>query len=138
MDRDQTMRRALNASLVFNSIGALGFAFPGSLGQLAGMPTPVPPVYSWTIAFLVALFGATYGWLARQPTIDRPLVTMLAIGKAGFFTVVLLCWLFGAASILTLAAAAGDLVFATIFAWWLMGETAPAVAVGARVGQSRG
>jgi hypothetical protein len=138
MDRDRTMRRALNASVFFNLGGALLFAFPESIGQLAGLPTPVPAVYSLTIAFLVTLFAATYGWLARQPVIDRPLVTMLAIGKAGFFSVVLFCWLFGAASILNLVGAAGDLMFAAIFIWWLVGEPAPAVVVGSPVGPSRG
>jgi hypothetical protein len=122
MDRDPTMRRALNASVFFNLGGALLFAFPDSIGRLVGLPTPVPVVYSLTIAFLVTLFAATYGWLARQPNIDRPLVAMLAIGKAGFFLVVLGCWLFGAASTLSLVAASGDLVFAAIFAWWLAGE----------------
>jgi hypothetical protein len=126
------MRRALDASVFFNLGGALLFTFPESIGQLAGLPTPVPAVYSLTIAFLVTLFAGAYFWLARQPVIDRPLVTMLAIGKAGFFVVVLSCWLFGAASTLSLGAAAGDLMFAGIFTWWLMGEPAPAAATLAR------
>jgi hypothetical protein len=130
MDRDRIMRRTLNASVFFNIGGALLFAFPGSLGRLAGLPAPVPAVYCATLAFLVALFAATYAWLARQPRIDRPLVAFLTVGKAGFFTVVLVCWLFGAASTLSLAAASGDLMFAGIFAWWLMGATVPAAATG--------
>ena len=130
MDRDQILRRALRATVVFNLGGALLFAFPESLGQLAGLPAPVPRVYSATLAMLVALFAATYAWLARQPRIDRPLVAFFALGKAGFFAVVLLCWLFGEVPGLALAGAAGDLAFAAIFAWWLLTTSdAPAAAV---------
>ena len=118
------MRRALNASVFFNIGGALLFAFPESIGQLAGLPVPVPRVYGLTIAMLVALFAATYGWLARQPQIDRPLVAMLAIGKAGFFFVVSCCWLAGDLSALALGGAFGDLVFAIIFTRWLLASAA--------------
>jgi len=126
------MRRALRTSFVFNLFGALGFAFPGSLGRLAGFPSPVPHVYSATLAVLVALFGCTYGWLAGQPRIDRPIVVFCALGKAGFFAVVLGCWLLGELPGIALGAAAGDLVFAAIFFWWLLGG-AEAPAVAARV-----
>ena len=74
MDRDRIVRRALGVSVPFNLGGALAFAFPESLGRLAGLPTPAPPMYSAPLAFLVALFAGTYAWLARQPHIDRPLV----------------------------------------------------------------
>jgi hypothetical protein len=122
------MRRALWTSVVFNLVGALGFAFPATVGRLAGFPSPVPHVYSATLAFLVALFGLTYGWLARQERIDRPIVVFCTIGKAGFFTVVLACWLLGELPASALRAAAGDLALAAVFAWWLVGEVeAPAV-----------
>lgn len=127
MDRDQLLRRVLRVSVVFNLAGALMFLFPASLGQLAGMPTPVPTIYSAALAYLVALFAGTYAWMARQPRINRPLVAFAACGKGGFFVVVLLCWLAGAASGLALLAATGDLAFAAIFTWWLVGD-APALA----------
>jgi len=126
------MRRALRTSFVFNLFGALGFAFPGSFGQLVGFPAPVPHVYSATLAVLVTLFGCTYGWLASQPRIDRPMVAFCALGKAGFFAVVLACWLLGELPGIALGAGAGDLVFAAIFFWWLLGDAA-APAVAARV-----
>lgn len=137
MDRDQVLRRALRASVVFNLGGALLFAFPDSIGQLAGLPTPVPRVYSASLAMLVALFAATYAWLARQPRMNRPLVTFCAFGKAGFFAVVLGCWLSGEAPALAVVAAAGDLAFAAIFAWWLI-TTADAPATSARIEAAAG
>ena len=39
------MRRVLWTSVFFNFGGALLFAFPDSLGRLAGMPAPAPRVY---------------------------------------------------------------------------------------------
>src|SRR5262245_43495783 len=123
------MRRALRASVPFNLGGALLFAFPGSLGWLLGLPGSVPHVYSATLAFLVTLFAGTYAWLARQPRIDRPIVVFCTLGKAGFFAVVLGCWLVGEVPGLALVGAAGDLAFAAVFAWWLLGESdAPALA----------
>src|SRR5262249_42818170 len=116
------MRRALLVSAFFNLGGALLFAFPGSVGQLAGLPGAVPRLYSATVTLFVLLFGGAYAWLARQPRIDRPLVAMSAIGKAGFFVVVLGCWVLSEASGLSVLAASGDLAFAAIFAWWLLGE----------------
>ena len=115
------MRRALAASVPFNLGGALLFAFPASIGQLAGLPVPVPRVYAAGLAFLVTLFAGTYAWLARQPQIDRPLVVFSTIGKAGFFAVVVACWLAGEVSTLSVAAVSGDLAFAAVFAWWLLG-----------------
>ena len=122
------MRTALRVTFFFNLVGALLFAFPDSLGQLAGLPVPVPRVYGLTIAMLVAVFAGAYLWLSRQPVIDRPLVAMLAIGKAGFFFVVFGCWLAGDLSALALGAAFGDLVFAVIFVNWLVGTAAPPAA----------
>jgi len=122
------LRRALSASVFFNLGGALAFAFPGSVGRLVGLPAPVPPLYAFSMAFLVALFAGTYAWLARQPEIDRPMVAFFALGKAGFFLVTFACWLGGAASTLFVLAATGDLVFAVIFAWCLLAAPDPSTA----------
>ena len=128
MDRDTLMRRTLRVTSFLNFAAALAFAFPGSLGQIMGLPVPVPRLYSLFIAMLVALFGATYGWLARQPHIDRPLVAFSAMGKSTFVLVAFVCWCLGDLPTRGLLAASGDLVFAGIFAWWLS-SSAPKLAV---------
>jgi hypothetical protein len=129
---DRLVRRALWTTAVFNLGGALAFAFPDSLGRLAGFPGgPVHVLYTATLAMLVALFGGTYAWLASRPVIDRPLVAFSAIGKTGFFVVALGCWIAGDLPGRAVASAAGDLVFAAIFAWWLLAD-APAVRVASR------
>ena len=119
---DAGLRRALWASVPYNVFGALMFGFPESLGSFAGLPVPVPHVYTLSLAVLVLLFGATYAWLAVQPRIDRPLVAFSAIGKASVFTVVLVCWLRGEGPGLGVLAACGDLAFAAVFASWLRGD----------------
>ncbi len=117
---DDGLRLALRASVFFNLGGALLFAFPNSLGRLAGLPGPAPRVYTAFIAALVLLFGGTYGWLASQPRIDRPLVAFSALGKTSFFVVVAACWLTGEVPGRAVLGAAGDLAFAAIFVRWLV------------------
>jgi hypothetical protein len=128
MDRDRIMRGALWTTAVFNVGGALMFAFPASLGQRAGLPAPAPPLYTSFIAFMVLLFAATYAWLAMQPRIDRPLVVFSAAGKTGFFVVVLVCFLLGELPARSLLGATGDLGFAALFVWWLLGTPAEVAA----------
>lgn len=118
-DRDPVLRRALWVSVPYNLGGAGAFAFPDTFGRLLGLAGPVPPIYAAGLAFLVVLFAGTYAWLAVQPHIDRPLVAFAAIGKSGFFAVVLACWLAGTASGLAVLATTGDLALAAVFAWWL-------------------
>jgi hypothetical protein len=125
VDRDRIIRRALGAAAFFNLGGALLFAFPSSpMGELAGLPVPVPRVYSLLLALFALLFGVLYAWLARQPRIERPLVALSAIGKATAFFIAFVCWLLGDLSGRTVLAISGDLLFAGLFAWWLVGEPA--------------
>lgn len=117
---DLFIRRVLWIAALFNVGGAILFAFPAApLGQFVGLPTPVPAVYSSILAFLVLLFGATYGWLAMQPTVQRAFVGFFAIGKFGVFSIVMLFWLGGAIAVRGVLAAAGDLLFAALFFYWL-------------------
>jgi len=132
------MRSTLWASVVYNLGGTLLFVFPSSLGRLAGLPAPVPRVYTALLAVFVALFGGAYAWLARQPRIDRPLVAMAALGKAGVFAVILVCWLLGEAPGRGVLSVSGDLAFAAVFAWWLLGAAADPAEAEASRGARRG
>jgi hypothetical protein len=123
MNRDTFIRRVLWASVVFNLIGALTFAFPASaLGQLAGLPVPVPAIYGDMLALFVVLFGGSYAWLARQKNINRPLLAFGAIGKTCAFLLVFTFWMFGEAPARGVLTITGDLVFAGLFFWWLFGK----------------
>ena len=122
MNKDKFIRRALWATAVFNLGGALLFAFPASVvGHLAGLPVPVPAPYAILLAFFVLLFGGAYAWLALQRNIDRPLVAFAAIGKAGAFAIFFTFWLVGDLPARSVLAASGDLIFAGLFLYWLLG-----------------
>lgn len=98
------------------------FFFPESLGQLAGLPLPVPRLYTWYIGLLILVFAGAYVWLARGPELDRPLVLVAAVLKAAFFAMAALCWYRGEASGSLVGVATIDLAFAAIFIWWLLSE----------------
>ncbi len=117
---DALMRRILVVSAVFNLGGAILFAFPDSVGQLAGLPSAVPVVYRVLLALFVVLFGGAYAWLSWQPRIDRPMVAFSAIGKASAFFATAACWLVGAAPGIAVLAITGDLALAALFTWWLL------------------
>jgi hypothetical protein len=120
-DKDKFIRYALWISAAFNLSGAFLFAFPSSpLGRFAGLPVPVPAFYGILIAFFVVLFAGAYAWLACQPQIDRPLLALSAIGKAGGFLVVCIFWLLGEIPGRGVLASSSDLIFACIFTWWLL------------------
>jgi hypothetical protein len=96
MARDRVMRAALWTSVPYNLAGALGFVAPDALVLIdPPFPRPVPRFYGAQLALMVALFGGAYAWLARRPVIDRPLVTLTMLGKAGFFALVVLFWASG-------------------------------------------
>jgi hypothetical protein len=113
------IRKVLWATVFYNLAGALAFAFPESVGQLAGLPVPVPRLYSVLLAIFVLLFGAVYLWLALQPTIDRPLLGFAALGKSSVFVAAVVLWLLGEGPGWFIPGATGDLIFAAIFTWWL-------------------
>jgi ABC-type branched-subunit amino acid transport system permease subunit len=121
MTPDKIIRMTLWTSVPFNFVAAYSFAFPASFsGQMMGLPFEAPAVYSVLLAWLVALFGAVYGWLAMQTKIDRPIVTMAAIGKVGVFVLAALLWLSGQVQGKTVFVVSGDLIFGCVFFWWLV------------------
>jgi hypothetical protein len=134
MQRDRLMRRALAMSAVFNLGGAIVFALPDSpLGRQAGLTGAVPGIYSALVAWFVILFAGAYAWLAYQAEIDRPLVALAAIGKLGAFSIFAACGILGQISWRGVLGGTGDLVFAGVFAWWLLGSSGVQTAIAATV-----
>jgi hypothetical protein len=121
VNRDAFLRKVLWTTFFYNVAGSLAFFFPASLGQVAALPTPVPPIYSVLLGLFVLLFGAAYLWLALQPTIDRPLVAFAAVGKASVFVAAVALWVTGNGPGGFIPGATGDLIFAILFTWWLWG-----------------
>lgn len=111
------IRPVLWLGAAFNAAVALGLLLPSVAGAL--LPPPAPAFHTWTRAYFVALFAATYAWLAMQPTIPRPVVGVAAIGKAGVFAIALACLLRGDIGPRTFAVGVVDLGFALCFLAWL-------------------
>jgi hypothetical protein len=121
-----TMRALLWVGVLFNALVGAMMLFPDSLGALAALPPVGSVFYRWMLAFFVLLFAATYGWLALQPVIHRPLVALAAIGKAGVFVIALVCLARGDIQARTVLLSSGDLVFAVCFWLWLRSTPAQA------------
>lgn len=116
------LRLALWTTAPANLAVAVILLVPGSApGVLLGLPPEVPPFYGALLALFVALFGVMYVWLALQQEIDRPLLALGAIGKAAAFLLTLLLWTQGQVSALLAALFVGDLLYAALFAAWLLG-----------------
>jgi hypothetical protein len=120
---ERLVRISLWTAFLFNLLAAAVFAFPASApGQQLGMPASVSPIYATMVAFFVALFGCAYAWLARRPTIDRPLLGLGCIGKTGAFLIAAGLWLRGDVSASLFLVALGDLAFAGLWFTWLRTE----------------
>jgi hypothetical protein len=121
---DSLLRAALWTTAGMNLAVALLLLNPQSAaGRLAGLPQePAPAVYAALLAAMIALFGGAYAWLARAARIDRPLLALAAIGKSSAFLIVFALWAQGLASGRFTALMVGDLLFAAIFAAWLLGS----------------
>jgi hypothetical protein len=117
------MRRALFATGIMNTGAALGF-LPGArfARVAAGLPEDAPSVYLLTIAMFVGLFGVGYLWTAVSGRAERLFITIAAIGKLTFVTLVTTMWATGTLSARAPVAGSPDLVFALLFFAWLIGD----------------
>jgi hypothetical protein len=106
---ERAIRPLLRVGALFNAVVALSLLLPA-----AG-----PAFHRWVLAWFVALFGAAYGWMARQAAIPRALVALAAIGKAGVFAIALACLLRRELDLSMFAVAVVDLAFAAVFTAWL-------------------
>lgn len=116
------MRRALFATAVMNLGAAIGF-LPGArfARVAAGLPEDAPSVYLLTVGMFVALFGVGYLWTAATGRAERMFITLAAVGKLTFFSLLTAMWAAGTLSVRAPLAGAADLVFALLFFAWLVG-----------------
>lgn len=117
MSRHHLLRIALWASVGINALGVLVFA-PLAVGR----PSPLLPVSSspflaGQVALVIALFGAVYAWLARQPVAYRPLVIVGGLGKLGFFCLSVAYAAAGVVPVHVAMNAIPDLLLGATFLW---------------------
>ena len=121
MNSQSFVRKTLGLSCIFNIGAAYIVAFPSSsVSQMFELPRNVPILYAALLAFVILMFGVIYGWLARQPRIDQPLLFVGGAGKLCFFLLTAIMCLQGNASGKFALLATGDLVFGSIWLWWLL------------------
>ena len=116
---EMTIRRAIGASVPFNFLAAIAFAFPQSFaGRLLDL-SDAPDVHAFLLGFIILLFGLMYFWIAMQPTINRPLLTFGGMSKVGVFLVGMILFGFGSVSLMLILGLAGDLAFGSLWLGWL-------------------
>lgn len=116
--RDRVLRGALWTTVVLNALGFAAFAFPAFGYQSPLLPITAPRFFAAQVAFMIALFGVVYAWLAVQPRINRALIVVGGIGKLGFFGLTLAYVLAGDVPASMAVNASPDLVLAVVFLWW--------------------
>jgi hypothetical protein len=118
------MRTALYATAVMNLAAAISF-LPGAAALRAqvGLPAEAPPVYLLTVALFVGLFGVGYFWAAYTARGERIFITMAALGKLGFFSLLVWYWMEGSLPLRAPVLGSADLVFSMLFFAWLFSES---------------
>jgi len=111
---------ALWLTTMLNLFGAFAFAPVSSLGlALAGLPREVHPVYLWSLAEFIGLFGLGYGWCAWARRAPRMFIALGAAGKLAFFGTLAACWARGELPLAAVTSGSPDLWFGLAFCLWL-------------------
>jgi len=118
------LRAALWASVALNALGVIVFA-PLAIGRASPLlPVPLSPFLAAQVGWVIALFGGAYFWLARRPTISRPLVVVGGLGKLGFFAIAVAYAVGDVVPGSVAVSALPDLVLGAIFLWAVRDRTA--------------
>jgi hypothetical protein len=88
---------------------------------MVGLPANVPLSYRILASLFVLIWAGAYAWLATQPEPCRPMIGFAAVGQTIVVFGVLGIWLIGEIPLILVAVAGGELIFAALFAWWLLG-----------------
>ena len=117
MTPDRLLRTALRLSVPVNAIGAAAFALLAVGHSSPLLPVSPSPFLAGYVAFVVAVFGGVYYWLARQPVIHRPIVVIGALSKLGFVLCTVAYALAGVVPALMILSTLPDLVLGSAFLW---------------------
>jgi len=116
---EKWMRWTLLATAVYNTFGVLIFIPLLSVGRrIVGLPD-AHPFYLWLVTIWIGSFGVLYVWVAWTARPERAFLMIAAIGKFGFFCLMLIFWLRGDFPAVAPLVTSGDLITSVIFAWWL-------------------
>jgi hypothetical protein len=111
---------ALWVTTPLNLFGAFVFSPLSSWGQeLAGLPAEIHPLYRWTIAEFIGLFGVGYGWCAYTRRAPRFFIALGAAGKLAFFATLVSYWALGELPLGAVTSGSADLWLGLVFAAWV-------------------
>ena len=114
---DRVLRSALWASVALDVLVVVVFA-PLAVGRPSPLlPVPLSPFLAGQVGFVIALFGGVYYWLARQPTVQLPLLVVGGLGKLGFFALAVVYAVAGVVPAQVAVRALPDLVLGALFLW---------------------
>lgn len=114
------LRSALAATAVMNLVGCLAFTPLGDgLRSFVGIPA-AHPLWPLTVGTFIGSMGLGYAALAITARPERVFLGVAAIGKASFALLLAAMWTAGEVGPLVAATGVPDLVFAAIFARWLL------------------
>ena len=120
MNLTTLVRTTLWITVPANLTAAIMLAFPTTqLGQLIELPQQSYSLYTLLAGSLVGLFGLAYAWLAKQKTINRPMLLVGACGKTAAVLISVVLFAMGQLSGVATTVISGDLIFATIWFIWL-------------------
>lgn len=118
------MKIALIVSGVLNMFGALLFLPASSALRTAnGLPDGSHPFYLSIISSWIFLFGLCYLWLGIKGRSERLFLVIGAAGKTAFVALAFLFAALGDIPITTALSTLPDLLFASIFAYYLLTST---------------
>ena len=110
------MKLALLATAAMNMFGAILFVpFLPVFRNLFGLPQNSHPLYLWTIAAWIFLFGICYLWLGVTGRRERLFLFIATAGKLSFVVLMFVYWLIGEIPARAALASFGDLFFGAIF-----------------------
>ncbi len=115
------VRALFYSAAVFNWLAAAILFAPFGIARWLGLePAPANTPYEHIALSAVVLFGIGYWWAGVDPVRNRPLITLGMIGKLLVVAVFWSAVLGGRANWRLGALASGDLVYAALFARYLI------------------
>ena len=108
--------RVFGAAAVFNIlVGAIGLLSPSLTAKLMGIDPPHNPIFAVLASWLILVLGFGYVLVARNPTGNRDLMLLGAVGKLFVLPIMIAACLRGWAGPAAIPPGAGDFIFALLF-----------------------
>ena len=117
---DGFTRKALAATAVMNVAGSIAFTPAGAgLRASLGIP-PAHPIWGLMVGSFILFMGLGYAALAISGKPERIFLAVAAGGKAAFAAIMISMGIAGEIPAAAAASGLPDLVFAAIFARWVL------------------